>query len=95
MMGLTNTAGAREVLGAVAWTRRLCENARQSQAASWRAASVFPLVNYLLVAPPCTSLSANLSIMLRSYTRGRPRWRVTKQEMAAVSGVGIGSGPRV
>jgi hypothetical protein len=30
---------------------RLCENARQSQAASWRAASSFPLVNYLPVAP--------------------------------------------
>jgi hypothetical protein len=44
---------------------------------------------------PCTSLSANSSIMLRSYTRFRPRRRVTKQEMAAVSGVGIGSGPRV
>jgi hypothetical protein len=44
---------------------------------------------------PCTSLSANSSIMLRSYTSGRPRGRVTKQEMAAVSGVGIGSGPRV
>jgi hypothetical protein len=36
--------------GAVASTRRLCENARQSQAASWRAASSFPLVNYLPVA---------------------------------------------
>jgi hypothetical protein len=44
---------------------------------------------------PCTSLSANSSIMLRSYTSCRPRRRVTKQEMAAVSGVGIGSGPRV
>jgi hypothetical protein len=36
--------------GAVASTRCLCENARQSQAASWRAASSFPLVNYLPVA---------------------------------------------
>jgi hypothetical protein len=51
MMGLTNTAGARGVLGPVASTRCLCENARQSQAASWRAASSFPLVNYLPVAP--------------------------------------------
>jgi hypothetical protein len=41
----------------------------------------------------CTSLSANSLIMLRSYTSCRPRRRVTKQEMAAVSGVGIGSGP--
>jgi hypothetical protein len=47
--GLTNT-GARGVF-AVAWTRRLCENARQIQAANWRAASSFPLVNYLPVAP--------------------------------------------
>ena len=31
--------------------------------------------------------------MLRSYTSCRPRRRVTKQEMAAVSGVGIGSSP--
>src|SRR5215211_9345408 len=53
---------------AVAATRRLCENARQSQAASWRAASSFPLVNYLPVQPPCTSLSANSSIMLGSYS---------------------------
>jgi hypothetical protein len=44
---------------------------------------------------PCTSLSANLSTILRSYTSCLPRRRVTKQEMAAVSGVGIGSGPRV
>jgi hypothetical protein len=36
---------------AVASTRCLCENATQSQAASWRAASSFPLVNYLPVAP--------------------------------------------
>jgi hypothetical protein len=50
MMGLTNTAGARGVW-AVASTRRLCENARQIQAANWRAASSFPLVNYLPVAP--------------------------------------------
>jgi hypothetical protein len=41
---------------AVASTRRLCENARQSQAASWRAASSFPLVNYLLVVPRNCSL---------------------------------------
>jgi hypothetical protein len=47
--GLINTADTRGVL-AVASTRRLCENARQSQAASWRAASSFPLVNYLPVA---------------------------------------------
>jgi hypothetical protein len=51
MMGLTNTAGAHGFFGAVAWTRRLCENARQIQAANWRAASSFPLVNYLPVAP--------------------------------------------
>jgi hypothetical protein len=38
-------------LWAVASTRRLCENARQIQAANWRAASSFPLVNYLPVAP--------------------------------------------
>jgi RNA polymerase primary sigma factor len=44
---------------------------------------------------PCTSLSANSSIMLRSYTSCRPRRSVTKEETAAVSGVGIGSGPRV
>jgi hypothetical protein len=37
--------------GAVASTRRLYENAWQSQAANWRAASSFPLVNYLPVAP--------------------------------------------
>ena len=37
--GLINTADTRGVL-AVASTRRLCENARQSQAASWRAASM-------------------------------------------------------
>jgi len=37
--------------GSVASTRRFYENARQSQAASWRAASSFPLVNYLPVAP--------------------------------------------
>jgi hypothetical protein len=48
MMGLTNTAGARR---AVASTRRSCENARQIQAANWWAASSFPLVNYLPVAP--------------------------------------------
>jgi hypothetical protein len=67
MMGLTNTAGTRGVW-AVASTRRSYENARQSQAANWRVASSFPLVNYLPVAPPCTSLSANSSIMLRSYS---------------------------
>ena len=43
---------------------------------------------------PCTSLSATSSIMLRSDTSCRPRRRVTKQEMAAVSGVRTGSGPR-
>jgi hypothetical protein len=43
---------------------------------------------------PCTSLSANSLIMLRSYTSVRPRRRVTRQEMAAVSGVGIGSDPQ-
>jgi hypothetical protein len=59
MMGLTKTAGARGVLGAVASTRRLCENARQSQAASWRAASSFPLVKYLLVAQGMMRGSAN------------------------------------
>jgi hypothetical protein len=34
---------------AVASIRRLCENARQIQAANWSAVSSFPLVNYVPV----------------------------------------------
>ncbi len=53
---------------AVASTRRLCENARQIQAANWRAASSFPLVNYLPVAPRARAWVPTRSIMLRSYS---------------------------
>jgi hypothetical protein len=50
MIGLTNTAGARGVLGSCL-DKTLVRERQADRAANWRAASSFPLVNYLPVAP--------------------------------------------
>ena len=50
MIGLTNTAGARGILGNCL-DKTLMRERQANQAANWRAASSFPLVNYLPVAP--------------------------------------------
>jgi hypothetical protein len=67
---------------AVASTRRLCENARQSQAASWRAASSFPLVNYLPVTPmhePECQLVNHVALI--QLDCGRRRYRIIGEEI--------------
>jgi hypothetical protein len=56
----------------------------------------FPIVNYLPGSSPCTSLSANSSIMFARVHQLSPASEGDEaREMAAVSDVGIGCSPRV
>ena len=66
--GGSQTPQAHMEFGAVASTRRLCENARQSQAANWRHRRSSRLSTTYRYSP-CTSPSANSSIMLRCTER--------------------------